>query len=471
MAAELDKVQQQEQATAATKAQKKLTKAQKDKAYRDSLKAFLLEYGFHARQLGPMKNSTMDMHIRDIKAKVARGELPSVEQIRAQKASLMRGLGIGGGARIEFPLSGTGIRQGEEVMCGEATKAMFPNMFPLNPKEEQTSPPSSPSMDNMPISSVIKINKGKKTTRKQPSLNPDPERQTQADERRTEPSITKDTGPRPTATTGAAVGSNVEEQQARDQRSQATAQARPRFTRKKSIARKKKRTYAISSDSEPDSPPPGSKVKPGASMPQDHPKDLHDLQHHHTYVPVVKWSYSRLHKLFTLTLLNGGIKVVELTQLFVLAAPFVFDLENLPLENPDNGQEGRQALSCVKARAQPLEGRSDSSEAALLPKDNLFLSKVLQDNCFGRITLKGTKASEDLKASEVYKLLKNLPSFRRLFFAPRTKTKTSEVYPLTKTVADYFLSTKGTDTRHAGLIKYKKNIPKVRQQLTSLPQH
>ncbi|KAD5318230.1 hypothetical protein E3N88_18176 [Mikania micrantha] len=188
MAAELDKMQQQEQEAAASKVQIATTKTQKNKAYRDKCKAFLLEYGFHARQLGPMKNSTMDMHIRDIKAKVARGELPSIEQIRARKESLMRGLGLGGGARIEFPLSGKIIREGEEVMCGEATKAMFPKMFPLNPKEEQISPPSSPSMDNMPISSVIKIKKGKQSKRKQSTPNPDPERLSQADERRTKPS-------------------------------------------------------------------------------------------------------------------------------------------------------------------------------------------------------------------------------------------------------------------------------------------
>ncbi|KAD7117654.1 hypothetical protein E3N88_04922 [Mikania micrantha] len=356
MAAELDMVEQQEQAAAASKAKIVLTKKQKEKAYRDKSKAFLLEYGFHARQLGPMKNSTMDMHIRDIKAKVARGELPSIEHIHAQRASLNLGLSLGGGVRIEFPLSGTGIREGEEVMCGEVTKAMFPNMFPLNPKEEQTSPPSSPSMDNMPISLVIKINKGKKTARKQPSLNPDPERQTHADERRTEPSITEDAGPQPTATTVATVGSSVEEQQARDQRSQATAQNRPRFRRRKSIARRKKRTSAISSDSEPKSPPPGPKAKPAASMPKDHPKDLYDLSYHHTYIPVVKWSYNKVHKEFTLTLLNGGIKVLDLAQLIVLAAPFVFDLENLPLDNPNDGSEGRQALRWVKARAQVLRG-------------------------------------------------------------------------------------------------------------------
>ncbi|KAD6454671.1 hypothetical protein E3N88_09377 [Mikania micrantha] len=365
MAAELGKVQQQEQAAAASKAQIKLTKTQKDKAYKDKLKAFLFEYGFHAQQLGPMKNSTMDMHVRDIKAKIARGELLPIEQIQAQRASLIKGLGLGEGATIEIHISGSGIREGEEVMCGEATKAMFPNMFPLDPKEEQASPPSSPSMDNMPISSVIKINKG------------------------------------------AAVGSNVEEQQARDQRSQATSQDRTRFRRRKSMARRKKRTSAISSDSEPDSPPSGPKATPAASMPKDHPRDLYELKHHHTYITIV----------------------LDLAQLIVLAEPFVFDLERLPLENPDNGSDGRQALRWVKARAQvlrdkqPSEGRSSSSEAALVPKGNSLLLKAVQDKYFG--------------------------SFRRFSFAP--KTKTSEVYPLTKTVADYFYSTKGTDTRHAGL--------------------
>ncbi|KAD4586125.1 hypothetical protein E3N88_23726 [Mikania micrantha] len=172
------------------------------KAYKDKCKDFLLEYGFHARQLGPMKTSTLDIHIRDIKAKIARGELPSIEQIRARKASLMigLGLGLGGGATIEFP------------------------------KEEQPSPPPSPDMDRMPISSVININKGKKATRKQSTQNLDPERETLASEKRTEPSIAE------------------ESQQAR--RSQATAQTKPRLVRRKSMARRKRRTSAISSDSE-----------------------------------------------------------------------------------------------------------------------------------------------------------------------------------------------------------------------------
>ncbi|KAD6118915.1 hypothetical protein E3N88_10186 [Mikania micrantha] len=76
-----------------------LTKKQKEAAYRDIMKAILLEYGFHARQLGPMKNSTMDMHVGEIKAK---------------------------GATIEIPIIAAGIREGEEVMCGVVTKAIFP---------------------------------------------------------------------------------------------------------------------------------------------------------------------------------------------------------------------------------------------------------------------------------------------------------------------------------------------------------
>ncbi|KAD6796633.1 hypothetical protein E3N88_07529 [Mikania micrantha] len=68
---------------------------------------------------------------------------------------------------------------------------------------------------------------------------------------------------------------------------------------------------------------------------------------------------------------------------------------------------------------QPSEGRSSSSEATLLPKG------------FRRI-----KTSEDSPLQPPKK---------------KTKTKTSEVNPLTKTVAEYFYSTKGADNRHAGL--------------------
>ncbi|KAD7478355.1 hypothetical protein E3N88_01491 [Mikania micrantha] len=239
MAAELDKVQQQEQDAAAAKTQTVLSKKQKEKAYRDKSKAFLLEYGFHARQLGPMKNSTMDMHIRDIKAKIARGELLPIEQIRAQKASLMRGLGLGGGARIEMP-----------------------NMFPLNPKEEQITPPSSPSMKT-------KV--------------PDPEKQSMADERSSSPPRTEAAGPEPTARTEDAVGSNVEDQQAREQRSEAMAQNRPRFIRRKSMAKRKKKTKTIPFNSEPDAslsvPKVTSEATPETTQTQEDMRDISRLMH------------------------------------------------------------------------------------------------------------------------------------------------------------------------------------------------
>ncbi|KAD4888045.1 hypothetical protein E3N88_20118 [Mikania micrantha] len=79
----------------------------------------------------------------------------------------------------------------------------------------------------------------------------------------------------------------------------------------------------------------------------------------------------------------------------VLAEPFILDLDKLPLDNPDNGSDGRVGVKWVKTRAQ-------------------------------------------------------------------TKTKTSEVYTLTKTVAEHFYSTKGTDNRCAGLRTSRINIPKVR---------
>ncbi|KAD7117339.1 hypothetical protein E3N88_04607 [Mikania micrantha] len=74
----------------------------------------------------------------------------------------------------------------------------------------------------------------------------------------------------------------------------------------------------------------------------------------------------------------------------------------------------------------PLEGRSDSSEATLLLKNNLLLPKVLQD-----------KHLEDFRASDQLKLPKTLLS--NLL----RKTKTSERIPYPKTVAEQVQSTKG----------------------------
>ncbi|KAD5317295.1 hypothetical protein E3N88_17241 [Mikania micrantha] len=92
-------------------------------------------------------------------------------------------------------------------------------------------------------------------------------------------------------------------------------------------------------------------------------------------------------------------------------------------------------LSNYKGRKEehPSEGRSYSSEATLLPKDNLTLPKVVQDNCFGRSIL---RRFQKFRASEYQMLLKTLLSnFLR-------KTKTSEEIPSSKTVAEHFQSTK-----------------------------
>ncbi|KAD6454942.1 hypothetical protein E3N88_09648 [Mikania micrantha] len=70
----------------------------------------------------------------------------------------------------------------------------------------------------------------------------------------------------------------------------------------------------------------------------------------------MKWSFNALHKVFILTQVHGGITVLDLKQLMVLAEPFIFDLESLPLENPDNGSDGRVAVKWVKAKAQVLRG-------------------------------------------------------------------------------------------------------------------
>ncbi|KAD4585555.1 hypothetical protein E3N88_23156 [Mikania micrantha] len=87
-------------------------------------------------------------------------------------------------------------------------------------------------------------------------------------------------------------------------------------------------------------------------MPEEHLKDIHSLKHVHSYIPIVKWSFDALHKVFTLIQVNGGIKVLDLVQLMVLDDPFVFDLDKLPLDNPDNGSDGRVEAKWVKTRAQ-----------------------------------------------------------------------------------------------------------------------
>ncbi|KAD7478332.1 hypothetical protein E3N88_01468 [Mikania micrantha] len=63
---------------------------------------------------------------------------------------------------------------------------------------------------------------------------------------------------------------------------------------------------------------------------------------------------------------------------------------------------------------------------------------------------------------ECFATIKELQSFRSSNASEESsyalKTKTSEVYPSSKTVAEHVQSTKGTDTRHAGLSKDKDNM-------------
>ncbi|KAD7116689.1 hypothetical protein E3N88_03957 [Mikania micrantha] len=131
---------------------------------------------------------------------------------------------------------------------------------------------------------------------------------------------------------------------------------KPRMTRRNTMARRRKRTTNIFSDSEPDSDPSEPKGTPEQSEPKEHPKDIRSVMHTHSYIQIVKWSFNAQQKMFTLTKVNGGIKVLDIMQLMVLAPPFVFDLEKLPLDNPDNGSDGRIAIKWVKARAQALRG-------------------------------------------------------------------------------------------------------------------
>ncbi|KAD6119076.1 hypothetical protein E3N88_10347 [Mikania micrantha] len=98
------------------------------------------------------------------------------------------------------------------------------------------------------------------------------------------------------------------------------------------------------------------------------------------------------------------------------------------------GSEGswhQEQGEMVRHSDRPSEGRSYSSEATLFPKDNSLLLKAVQDNCFGRSTLRRFKASElpILEAAEEQKLPKTLLS---IFL-----DNTSEINSLIKTVADY----------------------------------
>ncbi|KAD7478330.1 hypothetical protein E3N88_01466 [Mikania micrantha] len=161
------------------------------------------------------------------------------------------------------------------------------------------------------------------------------------------------------------------------------AQDSSRFRRRKSIARKSKRTNTIPSDSEPEAAPSVPEVTPEAAPePPDSPEDLrniHGLMHERSYVPLVKWSFNAQEKIFILTNYNGVIKLVNLVQLMVLAKPYVLDLDKLRLNNPDNGADGRTGSRWIRKRAKKIQSfrRFKASEEQELPKTFLkcFLNR------------------------------------------------------------------------------------------------
>jgi hypothetical protein len=54
---------------------KSQTKKQKESHTKEKLKSFLKCYGFEGKSLGPMKLETMDRHVKEMEAKIAKGEL------------------------------------------------------------------------------------------------------------------------------------------------------------------------------------------------------------------------------------------------------------------------------------------------------------------------------------------------------------------------------------------------------------
>ena len=74
------------------------------------------------------------------------------------------------------------------------------------------------------------------------------------------------------------------------------------------------------------------------------------------YIPITEWSFNAKQKMFTLKKQDGGIMVLDINHLIILADPFVFDLERLPLYNPDNRADGRVAIKWAKGLEKVLIG-------------------------------------------------------------------------------------------------------------------
>ncbi|KAD3066588.1 hypothetical protein E3N88_34468 [Mikania micrantha] len=69
----------------------------------------------------------MDLHTREIKNEISNRELPSLEEIQAQREAL--NLGLGGRVLPNIFLPDQAIRDGEKVMCDAATKAYWQKAF------------------------------------------------------------------------------------------------------------------------------------------------------------------------------------------------------------------------------------------------------------------------------------------------------------------------------------------------------
>ncbi|KAD6454772.1 hypothetical protein E3N88_09478 [Mikania micrantha] len=219
------------------------------------------------------------------------------------------------------------------------------------------------------------------------------------------------------------------------------------------MARRTRRTSAISSDSESEAiisvPEVTPKAAPKTRRFQEDMRDISRLMHEQSYVPLVHWSFNTQENTFILTDSNGEIKLTDLLHLMMLAKPYILDLDKLPLNNPDDGADGRSGVRLIRKRAQNN----------ILRKEEVTLRK---QHCFRRITyssqrLYKTKASEDQHLKVFQNILSSSASEDSSQQLPQ-QTKTSEEIPSSKTVAEHSQSTKGTDTRHAGLMTDRDNM-------------
>ncbi|KAD4585716.1 hypothetical protein E3N88_23317 [Mikania micrantha] len=136
------------------------------------------------------------------------------------------------------------------------------------------------------------------------------------------------------------------------------------------MAKRKKKTKTIPFDSEPDTTlsvlEATSEATPETTQTREDMRDISRLMHEHSYIPLVNWSFNAQERIFILTDYNGEIKLVDLLHLMMLAKPYIFDLDMLPLNNPDNGADGRSAIRLIRKRAQIETTCNESDKAPYL---------------------------------------------------------------------------------------------------------